>query len=962
MSTRRLVWLALAATACADPRPGTLGAPQPRLAAVTPVVCQVTRKGIGGQPAGTCTVGATVRSTDPREAIAQGRAAARALVAPDARVPAVNAVLGAATVGFDLFDVAVQGGDGQLFGFQARITNLLDQPLGYDLTGASDTAGVRVFVESGPTADVGLANLTNPDGTGTGTGPAQPYFKFAPSLVSGGTATRRWVISADAGATTLTFRTIIVASVAQPYDYRVNGAGVLIATAAVGAGFGSSTASCATSTYGTAWCWGYSFGGANGTFDNADPSGTVSTPTEIPLQATTYVTGAGIPGPLCGIRVDNIVTCLGQQVVGSTPVPPGQPWSPSGSPRLVQLTRGGTFLCALDGTGTPWCIGFSSNGALGLGTATSVYQWTRLNTPLRFTKLAAMSDAVCGIEATAQHVYCWGDNSAGQLGSGTAGGSRGYPAPLAGGAGKLGFTDLAGGDVHACALDASGAAWCWGQNGDGTTVSGQTGDSTAALVTATPIRVQGGLTFSAIAAGQQNACGLQSTGDLYCWGKNDLGELGVGSAQLPSSGAPVKFPTAQFFQVSIGGSTLCGIRRPDGSPVCWGNNNSGQLGRGPGAPTNDTAAVAPLLPAGQSWLGVLVGGGYSGTSCAWTTSQRIWCWGYSGAPGPVLTSRNQYSTYAPIGLPTGTLFSRIAVGSYAGCGVTQAGGLSCWGEIPTGGPAHPPQDVGLPNAIRQVTAGYNHFCVLSALADSAAYCFGDNSYGQAGTDTVTVANFTVATPTAVRGGHKWRSIAAGIYHTCGVDNQGAVWCWGYNYYGQLGNGSALGFSGVPSPVQATGVAADTVVAGAYHTCALQYATGQAYCWGYNGNGQLGYNTGGLTYAANPPGAPIDPFRFVQLSAGAYTTCGRTAQGLMMCWGTVLPGDGSTSQNFTQPQVVGGGAIARDFITNGGSFCYVTPDQDLRCWGTSPGNGASYSGVPVRPSFPQGRGAVPTPPA
>ena len=145
-----------------------------------------------------------------------------------------------------------------------------------------------------------------------------------------------------------------------------------------------------------------------------------------------------------------------------------------------------------------------------------------------------------------------------------------------------------------------------------------------------------------------------------------------------------------------------------------------------------------------------------------------------------------------------------------------------------------------------ITAGNSHTCAL--LNTGAVNCWGYNGDGQLGNNTTTNSSAPVAVA-AFTGGATAVSITAGGYHTCAVLNTGAVNCWGYNVNGQLGNGTTT-YSSAPVAVTAftDGATAVSITAGNSHTCAV-LNTGAVNCWGYNSYGQLGNGTN--TYSSAP---------------------------------------------------------------------------------------------------------------
>ena len=193
--------------------------------------------------------------------------------------------------------------------------------------------------------------------------------------------------------------------------------------------------------------------------------------------------------------------------------------------------------------------------------------------------------------------------------------------PVAGG---LRFTAISLGWVHTCALTQSGAAYCWGRNDVGQLGSGP-GPSRAV-----PTLVAGGLSFISLSVGLQHSCGLVASGEIFCWGNNAEGALGVLTSENCVSSAtlylcstkPVAVSGGHIFAslgTSSNGGTTCGVA-VGGDAWCWGNNSAGQLGDG-----GKTNQPAPVPVAGNlSFASVLAG--YS-HSCGVTTSGITYCWG-----------------------------------------------------------------------------------------------------------------------------------------------------------------------------------------------------------------------------------------------------------------------------------------------------------------------------------------------
>jgi alpha-tubulin suppressor-like RCC1 family protein len=345
---------------------------------------------------------------------------------------------------------------------------------------------------------------------------------------------------------------------------------------------------------------------------------------------------------------------------------------------------------------------------------------------------------------------------------------------------KLIARDLSAGWNHTCAASVAGAAYCWGSNG-----SGQLGDGTDSN-RFTPVAVAGGLVFQSISAGLSHTCGVTTSGAAYCWGFNDGGQLGDGT--FGSRTSPVAVSGGLVFQAISAGSYrhTCGLTT-GGAAYCWGENDDGQLGGSPaGSHRNSPALVSGSLV----FQAISAGFQYA---CGLTTSGAAYCWGnnYLGRLGDGTDS----SRFTPVAVAGGLVFQSISAGYYHTCGVTTSGAAYCWGnnlDGQLGGVTHPATFSSTPVAVSgglvfqaiSASAGfYSHTCGLTT--GRAAYCWGDNDYGQLGNGTSGFyANRSIG---AVLGGLVFESINAGELHTCGLTSTGAAYCWGDSRNGQLGN-------------------------------------------------------------------------------------------------------------------------------------------------------------------------------
>jgi alpha-tubulin suppressor-like RCC1 family protein len=236
------------------------------------------------------------------------------------------------------------------------------------------------------------------------------------------------------------------------------------------------------------------------------------------------------------------------------------------------------------------------------------------------------------------------------------------------------------------------------------------------------------------------------------------------------------------------------------------------------------------------------------------------------------------------------------------------------------------------------------------MSTGAARCWGANYYGQLGDDSLTYRSV----PVTVTGmATVTLAIAAGTNHTCAIVAGGGVLCWGYGGEGTLGNGSTPYPQKTPVDVTGLSSGATAVTAGANHSCAL--VGGVTWCWGYNRFGSLGDGT--QTQRDTPVlvgGLPVSVTALIRLGANTYHTCAIAASGAPYCWGansSAQLGDGTmTNRSIATPVANLSSDVIQ--ITGGGDHtCALTGAGATKCWGTrfygQVGDGTwGFSAVPV----------------
>ena len=275
--------------------------------------------------------------------------------------------------------------------------------------------------------------------------------------------------------------------------------------------------------------------------------------------------------------------------------------------------------------------------------------------------------------------------------------------------------------------------------------------------------------------------------------------------------------------------------------------------------------------------------------------------------------------------------SSISAGEGLSCAI-ESGEAYCWGDnyygdLGDGSTTNSNVPVAVDTSgvlagetITQIAAGGASACALGN--SGAVYCWGDDIAGELGDGSTTSSSVPVAVDTSgVLAGKTLTQISAGSLHTCALDSAGAAYCWGDNYSGDLGDGSTTS-SSVPVAVDTSGVLAGKTLtqisAGSLHTCALDSA-GAAYCWGYNGNGGLGDGSNSdssVPVAVDTSGA-LAGKTLTQISAGGYHTCTLDSAGAAYCWGLNIYGDlgdGSTTNSNVPVAVDTSGGLAGKTLT------------------------------------------------
>ncbi|MBI2521823.1 MAG: hypothetical protein HYV97_15515 [Bdellovibrio sp.] len=687
---------------------------------------------------------------------------------------------------------------------------------------------------------------------------------------------------------------------------------------------------------------------------------------------------------------------------------------PGASRAFVQVEGGYYHFCGVLDNGDVKCWGYNGYGQLGqdntsyYGASPPIYSTPPVNLGGPATKVTAGYLHSCAL-LVGGTVKCWGYNAYGQLGYdntdqlGDAAGEMAALAPVNFG-GKT-VIDISAGWVSTCVAFSDGKARCWGYNPYGNLGIGNTntiGDAAGEMATLTDLTDVSFLPkkIVKITSGIYHVCALLDDNSLRCWGYNAYGQLGLGDT-VNRGAAPGQMATLTAVplgtgktvkEVEAGNYWTCAILNDD-SLKCWGYNIWGQLGLGH---RRDIGKIPEDM--GDSLLTVNLGTNAIPKKLAKTNGDNncaviekdgrngVYCWGRvlygedgTGRAAIGLKYNEMGSGLASVNLGTINGDVNKISHTYLGfCAIGNSGTTKCWGYNEGGyrllgsnsaewaigdtfgeiGSCIPNLNAGLGVKAVHVEGDYQSPFSCGLFDDTSLRCWGYNPYGNLGQDNT--SNYTYIPTTApinLGAGRTAIQFSVGTYSVCARLDNGTVKCWGYNPYGNLGQGHTnnlgdqVGEMAALTPVDlGTGLTAKYVCTNNYHACAITN-NDKIKCWGYGGNGQLGYeNTNNI---GDAPGEMGDALAYVnlgtgrtvkKLSCGVNYNCAILDNDKMKCWGynaqgqlglntTAAKGTAGGTMGDLLPYVnLGTGRTAIDVKTGYYHTCAVLDNNDVKCWG------------------------------
>jgi alpha-tubulin suppressor-like RCC1 family protein len=653
----------------------------------------------------------------------------------------------------------------------------------------------------------------------------------------------------------------------------------------------------------------------------------------------------------------------------------------SGLSSVVSIAGGYYNTMALKEDGTVWIWGDGSRGILGY-TPTAEYKQL---IPLQVQGLADIAQ----IDFSYMHgaalkrdgtVWTWGFNESGQLGDGTVT-DRSIPRVITNLNGVIKISATYG---HNLALTEAGEVWAWGNNS-----YGELGDGSGIQKRLAPVRTAHLEGIVDIEANELYSFAVKKDGSLWSWGVNTYGQLGIGSTaaqftRMIVSGidypADILPPSAPGSLVSTGktSSTVVLAWTPSTDNhavkeylVYRGTNliqSLGVDGKSIDAVTSYTstglspnsaytfsvkardyagnlsAASNEVTVKTEASLPMMVSAG-SNQTYTLKSDGSIWSWG-NNSSGQLGNGSLSSALSAKQTVNMSSMISISAGGSF-GLGLKSDGTVWGWGQNTMGQLGNTvlteqqylPQKIEGFNSVVAVSAGNTHSLALKN--DGTVWAFGSNIFGELGIGS----NSNMYTPTKIPSLTGVKAISAGMFYSLALKTDGTVWVWGSNSYGQLGDGTT---DNRLTPVKITSLSAvNSISAGLYHSLALK-EDGTVWAWGSNSNGQLG---DGTTSSRMTPVKVSSLTGVSQIAAGMYHSLAKNTVAVYS-WGSNASGQlgNNSSYNSSVPVAISSLSVTKD-IDAGYSHNGVVTSTSVMTWGSNIngqlGNGTlTDAGIPV----------------
>jgi len=489
---------------------------------------------------------------------------------------------------------------------------------------------------------------------------------------------------------------------------------------------------------------------------------------------------------------------------------------------FCKISTGQYHTIGIDKNSQIWGWGYNTFGELGDNTQTQ--QCTPVSiqgTKKTFCTISTNTYFTMGIDNRGQ-VWGWGYNNNGQLGVNSII-NKCTPVSIQGT--KKTFCNISSGYNFTMGIDNGGQVWGWGYN-----FNGQLGNNSQ-IIEFTPVSIHGTKkTFCEISGGDRFSLGVDNIGQVWSWGANDAGQLGI----MLNKCTPVSISGVKktFCEISGGDKFSIGVDK-NGQVWGWGYNSFGQLG-------NNSTIVkyspVSILGAKKTFCEIVAG------SIGIDNHGQVWGWGYNSYGQLGDNSVGIHCTPVSIHGIKKT-FCKISFGQNFSIGIDKNEQVWCWGYNRKGQlgdntstEQHTPVSIhGVKKTFCKICAGLNFMLGIDNIGQ--VWGWGYNNYGQLGNNST----IDQCTPVSIQGTKKtFCEIRPKALSTIGIDNYGQVWSWGRGIYGQLGNNSTIDQC---TPVSIQGAKKTFCRIGSFGESTIGIDNhGQIWGWGYNNYGQLGNNS------------------------------------------------------------------------------------------------------------------------
>ena len=589
--------------------------------------------------------------------------------------------------------------------------------------------------------------------------------------------------------------------------------------------------------------------------------------------------------------------------------------------RVIDFDISEGHSCFIDESNNLFCVGRNLYGELGDGTVSQKVEYKKISSNYTFTQVFTGYKHTCALIENGS-ALCWGENGGYQFGNG--GTTDSYVPTFV--SGNHNFTSIFGGDYNTCGVLENLTILCWGYG-----TSGQFGDGTINNGVV-PRILAPDFNFSMIAPGELHMCGILNNGSLYCWGENNEGQLGVGN--ITNLNYPHHISgSLNFSYIDSGEDQTCGVLT-NGSALCWGENNEGNIGTGNvTSPITIPTFVNTSFLFSKIWLAKHI-------ACGNLTNGSFACWGANNQGGVYGDSTTKNSLVPKI-VNWGIEFDEIYDSRYNSdrlC-ATKDSIPYCWGENYYG-----QSGLGTTSNLKipvkfsfngnetfspgKVSIGTSSTCMIND--QGFLYCRGYNVYsGNLGRNN-TINDYT---PEKVFGNYNFSEIELSNTHSCGLLQNGSALCWGSNTYGQVGDGTSGTDRYVPTYVKGDNLFGDIHLSAVFGCGLLN--NGSALCWGRNNFGQLGMGNNTQMYI---PQFSSGGYNFSTISLGRLHVCGLLQNGSALCWGRNNFGQlGLGTSNTTTmyaPTYVSGGYNFNKISLGEYNSCGLLQNGSALCWGSN----------------------------